>query len=340
MKNMDTVFANIETRKAVKKAVKEFSKKYGLHFTIDHNGKMIDMTSLSTSPKKNPGCIARAKDVNSVCYECYSMDMNEYYSGLENALAINYDILTRVVIPVSNWPVLNVPVFRIESFGDVFNTIQVQNYVNFALANPNTNFGIWTKVPFLYDKVFRSIGGKPKNMVMNVSSTCLNKAYPIGKFDWIDHVFTVYTADYVINNNITIHCGGKECRNCGICYTPTSGKPFFVNELLKKEQGIHDKAVRECSKLYYELQLNIAKNQSARFQLENFDDLFADDIEYVDTMKCYKYTYYANSEKLAKLYKGKLKGIVTRTYNRIPVLTERLKVAIEYANKTKCLVAV
>ena len=116
-----------------------------LYICTNHTGKMKGMNSLSTSPVKNPICMERAKDIRSICHECYSMAMNAAYSALAALLEKNTDILTKHIIPVEYWPMVNTLFFRLESFGDVQNKNQALNYIELVKAFPRVHFAAWTK---------------------------------------------------------------------------------------------------------------------------------------------------------------------------------------------------
>ena len=214
-----------------------------LYICTNHTGKMKGMNSLSSSPVKNPICMERAKDIRSICHECYSMAMNAAYSALAALLEKNTDILTKHIIPVEYWPMVNTLFFRLESFGDVQNTIQVNNYCNFAERNPHCNFAVWTKNIAFYDMVFKT-RKKPENLIIIFSSHYLNTEAVIDRFPFVDKVFTVYTAEHAIENKIKITCGGRKCIDCLRCYTKTDSVEY-VNELLKADQAKIGKAERE-----------------------------------------------------------------------------------------------
>ena len=214
-----------------------------LYICTNHAGKMKGMNSLSSSPVKNPICMERAKDIRSICHECYSMAMNAAYSALAALLEKNTDILTKHIIPVEYWPMVNTLFFRLESFGDVQNTTQVHNYCNFAERNPHCNFAVWTKNIAFYDMVFKT-RKKPENLIIIFSSHYLNTEAVIDRFPFVDKVFTVYTAEHAIENKIKITCGGRKCIDCLRCYTKTDSVEY-VNELLKADQAKIGKAERE-----------------------------------------------------------------------------------------------
>lgn len=107
----------------------------GLHFCINHTGKMAGMYSVSTSVLENENCKARAKNPRSICSKCYAGKMAKMYKGLEKNLSENTAILTGSIIPVEDLPYINAHSFRLEAFGDLNNTIQVINYFNICRKN-------------------------------------------------------------------------------------------------------------------------------------------------------------------------------------------------------------
>ena len=157
------------------------------------------------------------------------------YRETSDVLERNTEILTKDLIPVDKWPALNARFFRFESFGDIQNGIQVENYFNFCLANPKTSFAIWTKNPGLIDKVIKAGREKPKNLIIIYSSPYIDKPVNTDKYikcyPFIDKVFTVYSKEYIKENNIDINCGARSCLECGRCYSKRTGKE--VREQLK-----------------------------------------------------------------------------------------------------------
>ena len=234
-----------------------------LYFTTNHTGKMKGMNSLSTSPLENPICMERSKDVRSICHECYSIAMQAIFSPLAELLKKNTEILTTTIIPVEYWPMVNTLFFRLESFGDVQNTIQVNNYCNFAERNPHCNFAVWTKNIAFYDMVFKT-RKKPENLIIIFSSHYLNTEAVIDRFPFVDKVFTVYTAEHAIENKIKITCGGRKCIECLRCYTKTD-KVEYVNELLKADQAKIGKAEREYMEAVEKLTYWTAKQPGGRW---------------------------------------------------------------------------
>lgn len=208
-----------------------FEKKYGIHFTTKHTGKMAGMASLSTSVVENPICRKRAQIKGSICEKCFAAAMFARYNDtFRDCFKKNTEVLTNQIIPVKEWPIINYRVFRFESFGDLQNATQVHNYFNFAKRNPGTMFALWTKNSEFIAAAIASGNKKPKNMVIIQSSCFINKA-DTKRYDFIDKVFTVYDKKYIQENNISINCGARNCLECGRCYSKRTGTE--VREQLK-----------------------------------------------------------------------------------------------------------
>ena len=217
--------------------IKQAKAKYGLHFTTDHNDKMEDLISVSTSPLCNHYCEIRKNNKNMVCSHCYSLTMQKRFKGLRERLIDNTAILCNGIIPEEDIPKLYSPsgYVREEAFGDIQNDIQVVNYFNFASYNPAVKVALWTKNPWIIAEAIEKYDlKKPENLKIIGSSYFLNK--PMVKFyrqySFIDNVFTVYTPEYVKEHGIKINCGGLSCRDCGKCYNGNHSN-YEINELLK-----------------------------------------------------------------------------------------------------------
>lgn len=211
--------------------IKDFEKKWGIHFTEKHTGKMAGMISLSTSVLRNEHCKHNCNIAGSICEHCYSARMHKMYKGLEVKTAINTSVLTQVVIPVNDWPLVNALYGRFEAFGDLNNVIQVRNYFNCCKRNKKTKWALWTKNPQIINQAIKAGYKKPSNLVIIVSSLFVNEVGKY-KFDFIDKIFTVYDKKYAAENNIDINCGARNCLACNRCYHKTKNIEY-VNELLK-----------------------------------------------------------------------------------------------------------
>ena len=198
-----------------------------------HGGKMEGLQSLSTSPLVNPHCIERAKHDKLVCSHCFSMNLQKMRKELKAKLIRNTDLLTSEVIPVEEMPLLNIAYFRLESFGDLNNEIQVENYFNLCRANCHATLALWTKNPFIISAVLKRGIRKPSNLIVIYSSPCLNAQVDYDKlvkaFPFIDKVFTVYDKEHAAG--MDINCGARHCMSCLRCYKKRSDK--IIREKLK-----------------------------------------------------------------------------------------------------------
>lgn len=207
----------------------------------NHTGKMQDLKSISTSCKDNAQCALNAAIPGSICENCFSMSMHEMYGdNFYNKLHFNTLLYSVVVLPFEVLPeIRNVQYFRLESFGDLNNDIQVINYFNIVKKNAKNKvkFALWTKNPRFIDQAIKAGYKKPSNINIIYSSLFLNNggAGIIKKYPFIDKVFTVYTLDYLLAHpEIKINCGSRDCFSCSRCYK--KGGDVIVNELLKSDQ--------------------------------------------------------------------------------------------------------
>ena len=154
--------------------------------------------------------------------------------ALKERLKGNFEILTTELLKDREIPVTNAQIFRFESFGDLYNATQLENYLIICERNPFTSFGLWTKNTWILDEVFNKKKiNKPSNLSIVVSSPLLNKQMEINReqFWFVDHIFTVYDKGSIKENNIDINCGAKSCLGCQICYHKNT--EFYINEKLK-----------------------------------------------------------------------------------------------------------
>ena len=209
--------------------------------TKKNKSKLNGINSLSTSCIDNCFCLDRMKNNDSVCIHCYANTQQKIKPSLQDRNTINGIILRNIIIPAKYWKkYINrldlSKYFRFESFGDVANKTQALNYIEFCKAFPRVHFAAWTKNAGIYHFAFMQ-EEKPKNLSFIVSSNKLNhcELYHKTTFPEIDHIFTVYSDEYITENNIKITCGGRSCMECikkhKNCYfTDTE---IAVNEKLK-----------------------------------------------------------------------------------------------------------
>lgn len=201
----------------------------------NHQGKMEGMLSLSTSPLQNPYCVARRNIKGSICEKCFSFALNgmKGREKFKEKLLRNTVLLCETLYPVDVWPLLNVRFFRLESFGDLQNTIQVKNYFNLCRRNPHATFALWTKNPLIIRRALLEGAKKPRNLIIIFSSCMINRAVDIDVvkrvFPFVDKIFTVYDKEHAKDANI--NCGANHCLSCLRCYKKNSEN--VINEKLK-----------------------------------------------------------------------------------------------------------
>lgn len=205
-------------------------------------GKLEGIKSTSTSPD-NKYCEMRARCADCICHECYSKQSMNYKKSFLAHLRQNKELLTSRILTDDELPTITDYFYRLESHGDTANETQAINYVNICRKNPGTRFALWSKNPWIYKKVFAEYG-KPENMIFVLSSCFYNIVANAKLYPFVDVVFTVYTADYAIANNVEINCGTAKCIHCLKCYTANENDGIiYISEILKQESKRYYKSV-------------------------------------------------------------------------------------------------
>lgn len=221
---------------------KKVSNKEFINYSIckNHTGKMENLLSISTSCKCNTICAERAKNRNSICYHCYAQKQLSYQHTTNDKLTANYNFYTNVELTDSDIPFINAAFFRFESFGDLQNIRQFENYCIIARNNKHCHFVLWTKnVHIIKQYIDSGYNAIPDNLYIIVSSPFLNHCIRIDELTeldyigFVDAVFSVYDEDTIASENININCGGRKCSECLRCYTLNHNKITFINEKLK-----------------------------------------------------------------------------------------------------------
>ena len=208
-------------------------------------GKMKDVWAFSTLSLVNPLCLARMKNSNLVCAHCY-VKKSLYIWAVLNYVQ-NAFILMNIELPDEWIPIIREsakakhPYIRIESFGDLFNVLQAENYIRIVKANPLFKFGAWTKNPnYMAQAIDKH--GKPDNLKTTLSASVVGLA----EFDWarwskyFDHIFRVVETEadkaHALAKNPHAYpckCGNRSCIECHECYDGNPEKNEAV-ELLRK----------------------------------------------------------------------------------------------------------
>ena len=197
--------------------------------------KLEGFYSLNTSPNCNGFCNKMHANKNSICSKCFAVNQEKRMPNLKNKNARNFDILTKELVNFEGF--LNVLYFRFHSFGELENITHLHNFINLTKQHKRTTFALYTKRIDLLKEYFKT-HKKPSNLIIVVSSPILNKEINFEaikkQLPQVDKTFTVYTKDYVVENDVKINCGGKKCSNCMLCYNKSRAKKNnVIRELVK-----------------------------------------------------------------------------------------------------------
>lgn len=184
----------------------------------DMSGKMEGIPAISTLCTKNPFCIARMKNGAAVCAQCFAEATTNHYANLRKNLEYNSLVLAGSVLPLELLPKFKrtIIMVRFEAFGDLLNVTHMKNYINICRVNPHVNFTLWTKNPNFVKLACDEVG-KPANLTIIQSSFLVNEPEEPAN-EYIDKVFTVYSAEYLEFHSIESNCAGLDCAACASCY--------------------------------------------------------------------------------------------------------------------------
>ena len=233
-------------RNGIRPNVFEFEALTGIMFSHNMTEKMENILALSTNSLFNNRCIERMQKGDTICAACYAAALALFKKGIlentsYNTIILNERVLSKEIIPdLSEYDEL-----RIEAFGDTGSWICAANYMNIARENPSVHVTAWTKNPDHYEEAIEHGYSKPKNFTLIYSSPLKNVQAKNVWGDLVDHIFTVYTWEYIVENGIPesfINCGGRHCKTCQLCYKYGKTSRFFINELLKSDIKKAEKA--------------------------------------------------------------------------------------------------
>lgn len=228
----------------------QFEGLTGIMFSHNMSDKLAGILALSTNCLLNARCLERMKKGDSICAKCYAANIQLMRAGVLQNTSYNTIALNEKVLPIEIIPDLSeYAELRIEVLGDTGSWIAAANYMDIARENPTVAVTAWTKNPDHYAKAIENGYSKPENFTLILSSPIINKPAAVKEYFYpglVDHVFTVYTWDYIISNGLDesfINCGGRSCKTCQLCYKyGKASKKYFINELLKSDVKKAEKA--------------------------------------------------------------------------------------------------
>lgn len=195
------------------------------------SGKLEGIPAVNTNTVTNKFCQEMAKCKNTICSECYSMNMLlTFRKSCQNAFEHNSKLLNEDIIPIKYLPFINTAFMRLSAHGELINMNMLINFVNLINKNSHCTFVLWTKRKDLINKYFDS-NKKPTNLILIYSNAITNTQCKKPKY--FDKVFNVYK--YGMQGKVKINCSGKKCIDCMLCYT--KNKITVINELIKNASG-------------------------------------------------------------------------------------------------------
>lgn len=217
-----------------------------IRISTSMGGKMKDVWAVSTLSLVNPMCLRRMKINGIVCRHCYvkrSLHITAILNYVQNFFVLTAGEIVSEFIPVLNPACVNKhPLVRLESMGDLANTIQAENYLRIAAANAAAGFrfALWTKNPNYLKQAIDSYG-KPENLstVWSMSRVNVMDNDADRWNDYFDHRFIVVDGQdlkdqYLAKNGFyPCKCGRRSCITCQECYTRRATVETAV-ELLRK----------------------------------------------------------------------------------------------------------
>ena len=212
-------------------------------YQTEHSGKMEFVPSISTNCLLNEFCLARMRNGEAVCSQCFSNSLLSFRKGLKLTTSRNFYILNTSEIkkaPIIRWTrkmlqFNHTRIVRIESFGEAASVQQCINYIRIVEANPDCSFAAWTKNLNFWVRAFE-LAGKPSNLTLVFSSLRINEFSEIPEWarKWVNHRFTVFTKEFLEAHGMCSNCAGISCAQCRKCYRKDTD--FDIIEILRTKK--------------------------------------------------------------------------------------------------------
>ena len=188
------------------------------------SGKMEGIPALNTDTTTNKFCIAKSKDVNSICNKCYSWNMlTTFRKNAVPRFQLNSKILSERILDMNELVRPSGNNVRFNAHGELINTNHAQNLVNYALFYPKVTFTLWTKKKSFIRSFFDKCK-KPKNLILIYSNEIVGIVYKsVPKH--FDKVFNVVNSDLP-----SVNCIGK-CIDCMMCYTQENRTEQIIEKI-------------------------------------------------------------------------------------------------------------
>lgn len=201
-------------------------------------GKLQGIAGVNTSSLDNPFCLHMAKNEESICSKCYSMNMlKTFRANCRPAFVKNGELLANNLLyeeeikPCKKDKIA----IRFSAHGELINLTHLYNCFQISKVNSDKICTLFTKRIDLLRHINKS--EIPKNMIIIYSNHIIDNPPTQEHIEalkivgHVDKVFNVFTKEYAMNKGISINCGGKKCKDCMVCYSQNNIN--VINELVK-----------------------------------------------------------------------------------------------------------
>ena len=202
------------------------------------SGKIEGVVSFDSSAHNCKFCEAmREKAKNNpahICNYCYDYSQEEYKINSWNRHSLNMLIMSTIDFTEEELAIIPAGLIdRINSSGDIPNTIYARNMIRLAKVNKHGRFAFWAKNEYALVAATDQLG-KPQNAIYIRSSEIIGRPAELPKY--FNYVFTVYPDKESCEKAIAAgaaECNGKKCKECGYkCYFGTH-ESHNIAELLR-----------------------------------------------------------------------------------------------------------
>lgn len=190
-------------------------------------GKLDGFKAINTSSMHNAYCEKMAK-TNTICGVCYSRKaLSSFRANCKKPWKDNGELLSSTILEDWQLPrLVNDKYVRLHAHGELINYKHLVNFANICIVNPDTIFVLWTKRKSFINRLAKSGGGIPDNLILVYSNPIIDSALTMPPKNF-DKVFNV-----VSKPDSTVNCNRK-CADCLLCYSPKYSDTLSIIEVIK-----------------------------------------------------------------------------------------------------------
>ena len=236
----------IKRKKKMKKASKKYQQNI-VKLSYGMSAKMDGILSLSTSCEHNERCMRRYNleknyhlTVSVICSNCFAMATIKARTTVANAMRYNAMVLQGRLLSDYEINLIATEIvmallkngtnkLRLESFGDIANTIHATNYINLCskvyTLNHSVRIAWWTKNIDILIEAWENTSEDTLQNVRKNTNIILSSVFVdipmhpkfVAKVESILKMSVmVFTVER--HKNEKTNCGAKSCLKCGFCY--------------------------------------------------------------------------------------------------------------------------